>query len=99
MRSRTITIDLGRLGDREQRKSLAQAVLLADSADRSTEQEDAPPTNLDSSASHPTEASVAPAGDRSSPGEHPSAPPQPKGNPAKEFAMNARGYLLTMKGT
>jgi phage head maturation protease len=35
MRSRTITIDLGRLDDREQRRSLARAVLLTDSADNS----------------------------------------------------------------
>jgi phage head maturation protease len=32
MRSKTITIDLGRLDDREQRRSLARAVLLADSS-------------------------------------------------------------------
>jgi phage head maturation protease len=98
MRSQTITIDLGRLGDREQRKTLAQAVLLADSADRSTEQDDAPPANQDAPTSHPTEASVAPDGDRSSPGEHPSAPPAPTGNPAKEFAQHARGYVLSLKG-
>lgn len=98
MRSNTITIDLGRLDDREQRKALAQAVLLAETATRTTEQEDAPPANQDQPADHPTEASVAPAGDRSSPGEHPSATPQPKGNPAKEFAQHARGYLLSMRG-
>jgi phage head maturation protease len=97
MRSRTITIDLGRLGDREQRKQLAQAVLLAESATRNTE--DAPHPNQDAPTDHP-EAPEAPApdGDRSSPGEHPSAPAKPKGNPAKEFARNAAGYVLSLKG-
>lgn len=100
MRSQTITIDLGRLSDREQRRSLAQAVLLADSADRTTDHnDDAPPTNQELPADHPAEASAAPAGDRSSPGEHPSAPADaPKVNPAKEFARHAAGYLLTLRG-
>lgn len=96
MRSKTITIDLGRLGDREQRRSLAQAVLLADSADRTTN--DAPPPNQEQPDEHPSEASDAPLVDRSSPGEHPSAPQQQRAvNPAKEFATNARGYLLSIK--
>jgi HK97 family phage prohead protease len=97
VRSQVVTIDLGRLTDPETRRTLAHAVALVDAANRNTE-DDAPPPNQEPPASHPTEASVAPAGDRSSPGEHPSATPQPKGNPAKEFAQHARGYLLSMRG-
>jgi uncharacterized protein len=111
MRSRTITIDLGRLDDREQRSALAQAVLLADSADRNTEQpvtEDAPPANQEQPADHPSEASDAPAVDSTSPGEHPSAPPRrtkagPKAdrqaNPAKAFAAHVADHLLSLKGS
>lgn len=99
VRSQVVTIDLGRLTDPDTRKTLARAVALADAANRSTEEEDAPPTNQEPPTSHPAEASAAPAGDRSSPGEHPSAPADaPKTNPAREFARNARGYLLTLRG-
>lgn len=97
VRSKTVTIDLGRLTDPETRATLARAVFLADAANRSTEPEDAPPTNQDPPSEHPAEASAAPLGDRSSPGEHPSAQQTPKGNPAKAFAENARGYLLSMR--
>jgi phage head maturation protease len=106
MRSQTITIDLGRLGDREQRSALAQAVLLAESADRTTEQEDAPPPNQEQPADHPPEASDAPVDNRTSPGEHPSAPPRSplgrparKENPAREFAQYVADHLLSMKGS
>lgn len=100
VRSRTLTIDLGRLDDPDTRRELARAVALVDAANGSTDEtDDAPPANQEPPASHPAEASAAPAGDRSSPGEHPSAPadPAPK-NPAKEFARNAAGYVLSLKG-
>jgi phage head maturation protease len=107
MRSRTITIDLGRLGDREQRSALAQAVLLAESADRTIEEDDAPPTNQEPPADHPSEALDAPVVDSTSPGEHPSAPPRrtkpgPKVrqvNPAKEFAKHVADHLLSLEGS
>lgn len=113
MRSKTITIDLGRLDDREQRMSLAQAVLLAETAARTTEQptevptDDAPPPNQEQPADHPPEASGAPVTGSTSPVEHPSAPPQRtrsitrsrKENPAKEFARFARDHLLTLEGS
>lgn len=113
MRSKTITIDLGRLDDREQRMSLAQAVLLAETAPRNTEQptevptDDAQPANQEQHTSHPSEASVAQASDSTSHGEHPSAPPQRtrsitrsrKENPAKEFARFARDHLSTLEGS
>lgn len=88
-----VTIDLGRLRtDPEQRRLLAEAVLIADTAVSTT---DAPPTNQEPSGSHPSPD--APAAHRSSPGEHPSAPPQRPANPAREFAQHARGYLLTIE--
>jgi hypothetical protein len=91
VRSKTITIDLGRLDDPEQRRQLARAVLLADVATS----EDAPPSNQNPPDRHP--APAAPPVDRSSPGEHPSAMPQRRPNPAKEFAQSARGYLLSIE--
>lgn len=93
VRSKVVTIDFGNLQDPETRKNLAQAVLLAEEADRT--QDDAPPPDQEQPTSHPSEASDAPASDRSSPGEHPSAQPR---NPAREFAQNARGYLLSLEG-
>lgn len=115
VRSQTITIDLGRLGDREQRSALAQAVLLAESADRTTGHEDgheevttedAPPANQEPPADHAPEASVAPVDDRTSPGEHPSAPPRRplgrparKENPAREFARHVADHLLSLEGS
>ncbi len=98
VRSQVVTIDLGQLTDPETRKTLARAVALADAANRSTDEEDAPPTNQEPPASHPAEASAAPAGDRSSPGEHPSDP-KPTANPAKAWVQNVDGYLLSLKGT
>ncbi|GLW32267.1 HK97 family phage prohead protease [Actinoplanes regularis] len=90
VRSKTITIDLGRLDDPEQRRQLVRAVLLADAATAP----DAPPPNQNPPDEHP--APAAPLADRSSPGEHPSAQPQRPANPAREFAQHARGYLLTI---
>lgn len=88
-----VTIDLGRLTDPEQRRTLARAVFLADAATRT---KDAPPTNQGQPDEHPSEASDAPPVDRSSSGEHPSAPPR-RPNPAREFAQSCRGYLLSLE--
>lgn len=87
-----VTIDLGRLTDPEQRRTLARAVFLADAATRTT---DAPPANQERADEHP--APVAPPVARPSSGEHPSAPAVRRPNPAREFAQNARGYLLKIE--
>lgn len=92
VRSRTVVIDLGRLHEPDQRKTLAQAVFLADAASRPT---DAPHANQERADEHP--ASAAPPVAPTSSGEHPSALAARKPNPAKEFALNARGYLLKLE--
>jgi uncharacterized protein len=92
VRSKVI-IDLGRLTDPETRKTLAQAVALADAANRN----DAPPPNQEPPDRHPSEASDAPPADRSSPGEHPSAPPQRPKNPAKGFVQNIGIYVADLE--
>ncbi len=95
VRSR-VTIDLGRLNDPRERSKLAEAVFLADAATRTT---DAPPANQARPDEHPAEASAAPPVTGSSSGEHPSAAPVRTGNPAREFAASARGYLLSLERT
>lgn len=89
VRSKTVTIDLGRLDDPEQRKQLAHAVFLADAANRNTDgpqesTEDAPGT-------HASARSDAPQATADSPGEHPSNPPRE--NPLRLKAKSIRGYL------
>lgn len=100
VRSRTLTIDLGRLTDPDTRRDLAQAVALADAANRTTD--DGPQPTEEAPDEHAEESSRdsddAPRVTGSTPGEHPSAPAAPK-NPAKAFAEHARGYLLSVKGT
>ncbi|MEU1810961.1 HK97 family phage prohead protease [Micromonospora aurantiaca (nom. illeg.)] len=91
VRSKTVTIDLGRLHDPEQRRLLARAVLLADA----TSTTDAPPANQGQPDEHPA-IPAAPPVDRTSSGEHPSATPTRKANPAREFAQHARGYILNI---
>lgn len=87
-----VTIDLGRLReDPEQRRLLAQAVLIADTTTSTT---DGPQTTTVSPGEHAPEG--APRSTEPEPGEHPSAPPQRKVNPAREFASTARGYLLSI---
>lgn len=92
---RSVTIDLGRLTDPEQRKTLARAVLMADAAEQTT---DAPPTDQEPNGEHPSRGDAPPTAD-DSPSEHPSAEPHAtvKSNPAREFAKAARGYLLTIE--
>ncbi|MGN9802056.1 HK97 family phage prohead protease [Micromonospora sp. L32] len=93
-----VTIDLGRLGDPDTRRTLARAVYLADAAERTNRSTDAPPADQGRPDGHPAGAPAAPPADRSSSGEHPSAPPPArKPNPAKEFAQHARGYLLSIE--
>lgn len=96
VRNQVVTIDLGRLTDPQTRKTLAQAVALADAANRTTE-DDAPPPNQEPPGGHPSEASDAPPADRSSPGEHPSAPPQRPKNPAKGFVQNIGAYVADLE--
>lgn len=47
VRSKTVTVDLGRLGDPEQRKTLARAVFLADAAERMTTDDESQVTDND----------------------------------------------------
>lgn len=87
-----VTIDLGRLGDPDTRRTLARAVYLADAAERSTNRStDAPPADQGRPDEHPAGAPAAPPVDRSSSDEHPSAEPR-KPNPAKAAAVAFRGY-------
>lgn len=88
----TVTIDLARLRDPEQRRTLARAVFLADAASRTT---DGPqPTDVTPDEHAP---SSAPQVTATSPGKHPSAPAARRPNPAREFAQQARGYLLKIE--
>jgi HK97 family phage prohead protease len=101
VRSKILTIDLGRLTDPETRRDLAQAVALADAANRNTE-DDGPQTTGEAPDEHAEESSRdsadAPRVTDSTPGEHPSAPAVPKTFSAKEFAKNARSHVLSLKG-
>lgn len=92
VRSRTLTIDLGRLGDPEQQKLLAEAVLFADSATRTTT--DAPPPDQDPADEHPDPESAPPAADDSSPGEHPSSSPATEDDRATDPQEEALRAIL-----
>jgi hypothetical protein len=86
-----VTIDLGRLrDDPEQRRLLAQAVLIADTTTRTT---DGPGSTEQPTDEH---ARSAPRVTEQPTGDHPSAPQARKPNPARAFAQSARGYLLTI---
>ena len=87
----TVTIDLGRLSDPRERKALAEAVFLADAATRTT---DGPQPTAQAPDEH---AATAPQVTAPSPGKHPSATPTRKANPAKEFALHARGYVMNIE--
>jgi HK97 family phage prohead protease len=90
----TVTIDLARLDtDPEQRRLLAQAVLLADTASSTT---DGPRSTEQPPDLHPPTGGPQVTG--TPPGEHPSAPPRAKPNPARAFAARTRGYLLSIEG-
>lgn len=73
VRSRTVTIDLGRLGDPDQRRTLARAVLLADTAERTADDNQQQVTDavkdgeVDTSRTEDTEA---PAGEHRQSPEH-----------------------------
>lgn len=97
-----VVIDLGKLSDPSERSKLAEAVFLADAAARTEPDSDAPPANQEQPVEHPAETTESPAAPPDSPSssdEHPSAPPQRAKNPAKEFALHARGYLLQIERT
>lgn len=75
---RSVTIDLGRIGEPGERKKLAELLARAMETDRAS---DAPPTNQETPDEHPaetTESPDAPPADDSSPGEHPSSSPAPE---------------------
>lgn len=106
VRSEKLTIDLGRLRDPAERSKLARAVYAADAAEGTTNgttrTTDAPPADQAPANGHPSDqrdsaGQDAPPAAGTSTGEHPSATPPPKVNPAKAFAAEARGYLLTIE--
>jgi phage head maturation protease len=80
VRSKTLTLDLGRLDDPEQRKSLARAVFLAEAAERLANEEEPRATDPESAGEHESsDATDTPrATDPESAGEHESANPQPE---------------------
>ncbi len=99
-----VTIDLGRLGEPEQRKTLARAVFLADAAERTTgptETSDAPPPS-----GHPSEdppPADAPHSDADQSGEHPSPTPAVSQDDLRQRINRESQYLrdylpLIMKG-
>lgn len=89
-----VTIDLGRLReDPEQRRLLAEAVLIADTDTRT---EDGPQSTEQPPDEHAPDGASRVTEQPS--GEHPSAEPERSKNPAKEFALHARGYLLSING-
>jgi len=90
VRSKVVTIDLGRLTDPEQRKTLARAVFLADAASR----HDGSQTTDVAPDEHASDQD-APQVTAPSPGEHPST--ARKANPAKAFAKTARIHVLSLK--
>lgn len=79
MRSNTITVDLGRLSDPDQRKSLARAVFLADAAERAAEEDEPQTTDEESAGEHQSEANPdtpRSTDEEPSAGEHESVHPQ-----------------------
>lgn len=100
VRTRQLTIDLGRLGEAATRKELARMVFLADAAQEPATHRtvDAPPLHQDSADPHPSDD--APQVTEPSPEEHPSVPPLSKSAAARvrEHAQACRGYLLSVEG-
>ena len=93
VRSKTVTIDLGRPTDPEQRKQLAHAVFVFDSANRNT---DAPPANQARPDGHPSTPDAPPVDRDTSSGEHPSESPR-NDNPLRLKAKSYRGYFDEIK--
>lgn len=89
VRSKTVTIDLGRPRDPEQQKLLAHAVFVMDAANRNT---DGPQQSTEDAPGKHAPAG-APQATATSPGEHPSESPR-KANPARDLAKTYRGYLI-----
>ena len=92
-----VTIDLGRLTDPEQRKTLAHAVFLADAANRN--ESDGPQVTADSPDEH-SEPDPVRAEDsqvtETAPDEHPSAEARRRRDRMRAAARDHRGYLLSI---
>lgn len=90
---RSKVIDLGRLSEPAQRRLLAEAVLLADAAERSQAEEE-PPVTLEADV-HPDEATDTPqATDEEPAGEHESNPERGM-RPVDLWVRKARDIVLT----
>lgn len=89
---RSKVIDLGRLSDPAQRRLLAEAVLLADAAER-TQAEEEPPVTAEADV-HPDEATDTPQATEESAGEHESNPERGM-RPVDLWVRKARDIVLT----
>lgn len=74
VRSKTITIDLGRLGDPDTRRALAQAVFLAERADTDDSGPEAGTEGPQANESTPDDHPEGPVVSRDASGEHPATP-------------------------
>jgi HK97 family phage prohead protease len=90
----TVTIDLGRLHDPDQRATLARAVFLADAAEGSANDDpDAPPPGGHPSGAERT--TDAPPLNENSPGQHPSTPSRGQ-RPIDLMVRKARDTIISL---
>lgn len=82
VRSKTITIDLGRLDDPDTRRALAQAVFLAERADTKTPGHQAGTEGPQANESTPDDHPAGPVVSRDASGEHPATPTTETRRPA-----------------
>jgi len=93
VRSKTFTLDLGRMDDPEQRKTLARAVFLAEAAERMSDDSQ---QATDTAGEHESEETdTQQATDASSAGEHESTPQRGQ-RPIDLWVRKARDTVLTL---
>lgn len=104
VRSKTLTLDLGRMDDPEQRKTLARAVFMADAAERMAADESPQPTEVDDTSAGEHEEPAdgdepqategdAPAGEHPSTGEAGSTDTEPERHSARAEPVTHSTYL------